>query len=132
MPLRRRCIWLMVLLVFVCLRLQMAAPADAAGGSSDAFEVIRVHQVWPLAFLVGFGYFLCVMTRGSNNYFLISVQGCHKHTPLHIYSCASNTHINTHIRKRLRGINPLVLGHTQYHTHIRKRLRGINPLGLIW
>lgn len=65
MPLRRRCIWLMVLLVFVCLRLQMAAPADAAGGSSDAFEVIRVHQVWPLAFLVGFGYFLCVMTRGQ-------------------------------------------------------------------
>jgi hypothetical protein len=37
----------------------MAAPADAAGGSSDAFEVIRVHQVWPLAFLVGFGHFVC-------------------------------------------------------------------------
>jgi len=33
----------------------MAAPADAPGGSADAFEVIRAHQVRPLAFSLARG-----------------------------------------------------------------------------
>lgn len=37
--------------------MQMAAPADAPGGSVDAFEVIRAHQVLSLALLIG----MCIM-----------------------------------------------------------------------
>jgi hypothetical protein len=46
-------------LLFAWLCLQMAAPADAPGGSVDAFEVIRAHQVRPWALLVVQGDCVC-------------------------------------------------------------------------